>query len=288
MTPPGTVQGGRSSSRLVSWEGRTAASVQLGRRAAVVGVASGARLPSDEPWWATAGSVPMVAALALGVLSGALAGSVLVGTCVVVMLWAAGWLLLRSRVDDLCLWSLGATAAPEGSQARARNLVEGLCLSMGLMEPNLCVVDQPSPVVGAFGGGSGPGYVVISRDLERSCTRLEMEALLAHCLAHLRLGHGRAASQRAASIGLVALVWPGAQAAGRNGRRAAYEWQADLLAVATTRFPPALHSALSVLGASPVEATGERREALAGHCLCNGTCGGDAGLAGRIESLSDL
>ena len=232
--------------------------------------------------------VPFAVSVVLALVVGLLAGSLLVALAVVVVVTGGGWLALRSRQDRLCLWSLGAAPAEEGSQARARNLIEGLCLSMGLKEPRLYVAEGRGAAVAVFGGGRERGFLVVGDTLEQCCSRLEMEALLAHGLAHLRLGQGVAASRRAVSVGLVALAWPGAQSRIDNARRAAAESEADLVAVGTTRFPPALHGALSTLAASAVEVTGSRRQALACHCWCSGACGQDVGLVARIESLSDL
>ncbi|MGH9103775.1 MAG: M48 family metalloprotease [Acidimicrobiales bacterium] len=236
---------------------------------AVVGIAFGFVLP-----------LPADVGLAAGV-------ALLVG-----VVWATG-------AASLCRWSLGARTAGPGEEPRVRNLVEGLCAGMGLAMPGLGVVDSQAPNLASLGGGRAGPELVVTTGLAAALTRLELEAVIAHELAHLRAGDVRGATLRGATLGGVRAVIGGGVSARAGARWAAREAGADALALSVTRYPPALLSGLGKLVALPA-ATRDRRSALSEHLWARGEGDGGAGapgsapgsdvngLAGRLEALRAL
>lgn len=122
----------------------------------------------------------------------------------------------------------GARAALPGDLPRVRNLTEGLAGDLSLKTPALWVIPEGGPNA-LVTWASGP-VIAVSASVEEVFTRTECEALVAHCLARLASGEAHATTLR---CGLGPL--------GPSGNEAA---DADVLAVARTRYPPALVSAL--------------------------------------------
>jgi len=118
----------------------------------------------------------VVGALRLGLVI--LAASLVLGGLVV----AAGTLGPPANVERL----LGAHRAPDGSQPRVENLVEGLCATFGVSHPPLFVLDDDRVNLAMVVMGSGPAMVVTT-GLIQHLDLIELEGVLAHGLAHLRL-----------------------------------------------------------------------------------------------------
>ncbi len=132
--------------------------------------------------------------------------------------------------------ALGALAAE-----RLADVTESLCAALGLSPPELVVLVDPAP--NAISAGSGEASrLVVTTGLVSSLERIELEAVLAHELAH----HKRADTL---SGGLSAALLRGGQIPG-TARLASWlegrdrELSADLAAVQVTRYPPGLVSAL--------------------------------------------
>lgn len=130
--------------------------------------------------------------------------------------------------------------------ARLFNLVEGLCTGAGVVRPRLFVVQSPSLNAMTLGRDARHGCLVVTEGLLASLTRIELEAVVAHELVHLAAGDTAGPT--------VALALFGSSGAARLSRVAAAvvarqvppdrESLADLAAVALTRYPPGLASAL--------------------------------------------
>lgn len=119
---------------------------------------------------------------------------------------------------------------------RFTNIVQGLSDRYGVPMPRLAVTDKVGP--NAFVRGRGP-TIVVSRSLLDTYTRTEQEAVAAHCLVRLNSGHLFFA-HLAAMLGRV-----GSKFAPKVG------YEDDVHAVALTRYPPALASAIKK--AKPIE-----------------------------------
>lgn len=149
------------------------------------------------------------------------------------------WLFARSRGAS-ALKDAGARPAKPGELSRVRNLVAGLASDLSTTPPALWVI-QGADAGSAFaspnaanpnamvGWRAGP-VIAVAEHLEESLTRTECEAVVAHCLVRIASGEAKATTLRAG-------MGPFAP----TGREAA---AADLPAVAITRYPPAMASAL--------------------------------------------
>ena len=145
----------------------------------------------------------------------------------------------RSR-GRAALSAAGARPAREEELPRIRNLLTGLASDLSTPVPQLWVVDatgsgRSTASVDAASSNamvawrSGP-VVAVAASLEEVFTRTECEAVIAHCVVRFASGEARATTLRA-----------GMGPFPPTGREAA---AADLPAVAVTRYPPALASAL--------------------------------------------
>jgi hypothetical protein len=144
--------------------------------------------------------------------------------------WAitAAAVVVWSRVQGgLALRSVTATRiANDGG--RFRNLVEGLSAGADMKPPELWVIPEGGPNA-LVCRGPRPS-IAVTENLLNGYSRLELEAVAAHCVARIR-------SLDKLSIA-VALGPVGAQILGPVGRRE------DAAAVQLTRYPPALAAAI--------------------------------------------
>lgn len=181
--------------------------------------------------------------LVVGALLGALAGPVVFVLAVVVALVLA--VVAYLYADRVVLGLSHARPVSLEDEPRYHNLVEGLCVSAGLPKPDLYVIDDDTP--NSFATGRNPNHaaVVVTTGLLGKLSRMELEGVLAHELAHIRsndtLVNGLGTT-------LVALpLMPAGKLAGRllaalvgRGR----ERDADISGVRLTRYPPGLAAAL--------------------------------------------
>jgi heat shock protein HtpX len=106
----------------------------------------------------------------------------------VIALVVAGGSALLSYLnsDKVALAISRAKPADPSEYARYHNLVEGLCIASGLPKPRLYVIDDPAP--NAFATGRNPEHaaIAVTTGLLEKMTRVELEAVLAHELGHVR------------------------------------------------------------------------------------------------------
>ncbi len=218
-------------------------------------------VPRLSPWPAlgavAAGVVPV--GLVLGIVVWLLA-SPIAGGIVAAAVVLAGGLAWWAGAPTICLSVLGVRSPAPGELPRVQNLVDGLSLALGVRPPDLRVTrgDGPGPNLAVVGSSVRAVSLVVTPSLERSVARVELEALLAHALAHARRGDAHVLARRAGTLGLVALASrrPVQAVAGRG--RVLREQGADGVALAATRYPPALVAALGTL-------SGRQSEPVDGH-----------------------
>jgi heat shock protein HtpX len=147
-------------------------------------------------------------------------------------LLAAGAYLFSDRI---ALALTRAQPAESEGHARLHNVVEGLCVAAGLPKPDLYVVDDHT--LNAFSVGRNPSHasLVVTSGLMDKLSRVELEGVVAHELAHIR-NHDTLVTTTAVGLPLLRLVLP--------GRR---ESLADVTGVRITRYPPGLIAALEKL-----------------------------------------
>ena len=142
--------------------------------------------------------------------------------------------------------ALGATEA-----ARLVDVAEGLFAVFGLPGAEIRVIDDPATNAISVGSPPHRGVVFVTSGLIWSLDRIELEAVLAHELAHIKRGDtvsGAIAVLAFDPLGRHFSVFTKiADLIASNGR----EPLADLAAVGVTRYPPGLISALEKIGNSP-------------------------------------
>jgi heat shock protein HtpX len=167
-------------------------------------------------------------------------------------------------------------------EPRYHNLVEGLCVSAGLPKPELYVIDDDAP--NSFATGRNPNHaaVVVTTGLLAKLSRMELEGVLAHELAHIRSHDTLVTSLGTALVALP--LMPAGPLAGRllsalvgRGR----ERDADLSGVRLTRYPPGLAAALEKLrGAKAGDIAASRATA---HLWISSPLDGDGQTGPRLE-----
>ena len=200
----------------------------------VIGVVVGALVPVVT-WW-------------MGLAVGALIG----------VIWVAA--RLRGAAARL-LRTVGAEPADETQHARFFNLVQGLSLAGGISEPELFVVSDQGRNVVAIGQGDRTAVVITSGLLD-AIDRISLEGLVADALVRIGNGDAEAATLGAALFGplergpLASLVRPLVGFGYGRLLGPDRDLLADRAAVALTRYPPGLLSALDLIRAgTPAVAT---------------------------------
>ncbi|MGH9152892.1 MAG: M48 family metallopeptidase [Acidimicrobiales bacterium] len=237
-------------------------------------------------------SAVLVAAFVVVVAAVAWAFNVLIGGGVaglVVALVVAGGTAFAAywKSDAIALAMSHARPADPVEHARLHNLVEGLCIAAGLPKPRVHVVEDDAP--NAFATGRDPRHaaVAVTTGLLDKLNRIELEAVLAHELSHIKNYDILVSTLAVTMVGLVALLsdwglrflwWGGPRhrddrSSGGPGPQAVMalagfallllaplaarlmqfavsrrrELLADLTGVSLTRYPPGLVSALEKL-----------------------------------------
>src|SRR6476661_8550757 len=158
-------------------------------------------------------------AVALGIIFKA--GVAIVPIAIVIAI-AMAWTSYFAS-DKIALAASRAKPADGPEYARYHNLVEGLCIAAGLPKPRLYVVDDPAP--NAFATGRNPKHaaVAVTTGLLEKMNRVELEAVLAHELSHIRNYDILVMTLTVTMVGIIALLsdfflrfmfWGG----GRGGR----------------------------------------------------------------------
>jgi heat shock protein HtpX len=142
--------------------------------------------------------------------------------------------------------ALGAAEA-----ARLVDVAEGLFAVFGLPGAEIRVIDDPATNAISVGSPPHRGIVFVTSGLVWALDRIELEAVLAHELAHIKRGDTVSGAIAVLAFDPIGRHFPVfARIADRvagNGR----EPLADLAAVGVTRYPPGLISALEKIGSSP-------------------------------------
>ena len=144
--------------------------------------------------------------VAVGAALGMLFGNGLTGT--VIALIIAGAMSFGSywKADAIALAVSRAKPADPVEYRRLHNLVEGLCIASGLPKPRVYIVDDPAP--NAFATGRNPKHaaIAVTTGLLDKMDRVELEAVLAHELSHIRNYDILVSTLAVTLVGTVALL----------------------------------------------------------------------------------
>jgi Zn-dependent protease with chaperone function len=175
----------------------------------------------------------------------------IVGLVVAVGVGLLVWLMVWRGATGFVVRALETRPGSEEELARAENLVDGLCATMGVDPPDILVIDEWARQALALGRKSGAAVLVVTSGLLESLDPVCLEGVLAHELVHVKRADIAPATMAAAILLPLATFFPVSglvhTLAGR-GR----EFRTDRLAVAVTRFPPGLREALVLMAEGPV------------------------------------
>ena len=115
-----------------------------------------------------------------------MAGLPLIGAVALVVVTAGLALWLWGLAPDAVVRAVGASPSEEWEYPRLHNLVDGLCATMGLPRPTICVVDSAVPNAMAVGRDPDSAKLVVTSGLDESLTLVELEGVLAHELVHIK------------------------------------------------------------------------------------------------------
>ena len=186
--------------------------------------------------------VPWVVAVIIGVLAG-------VGVAV------ARTTVLRNAATAGLTQIVGGKELDPEEHPRLANLLEGLCVKTGVVEPTVRVLDEAGANLAVFGPPDG-AVLVITRGAIESLTRVELEGLLAEALWRIRTSD--------AELGGLAATFRAGSSVRAKGPTAPAGWDrkqpaiaslfdehrhllADQGAVWITRYPPGLARAFEAM-----------------------------------------
>jgi heat shock protein HtpX len=184
----------------------------------------------------------------------------------------------------------GAQPASREKYARFHNLVDGLSVGAGVVRPELYVVQSGGANVFTVARAPGKTSLCATTGLLRKLDRIELEAVVAHELTHVRALETYSNTVTVATVGSVPLLADYTDLAVQNGRKWMWplallfgllmfaaplfawllrrstdpdqECLADLRGVAVTRYPPGMAAALETLkNTSTVVDSGSRAAA---------------------------
>jgi heat shock protein HtpX len=89
--------------------------------------------------------------------------------------------------DSVALGMIGARELPVGEAPLLHSTVERLASRAGIVKPRLYLIPDGLPIAAATGRGLSSSAVVVSTGCVAACTPAELEGVLAHEIAHVRL-----------------------------------------------------------------------------------------------------
>ena len=189
--------------------------------------------------------VGLVLAVPLLLLLGPVAGGI---AFVLVTAAAAAGCWLAASAVVLRLVGGAPPRLAEAGPARLANLVESVAAAVGVPEPALRVV--PDPSVNALVSGRDPrrATLVVTEGLLDRLDRLALEAVVAQQLSIIRAGSTHRRDVAVAVLGSVGGVLPPLR---QLAATAAAAGTADAAAVGLTRYPPGLLTALTAVAGAP-------------------------------------
>ncbi|HET7584691.1 MAG TPA: M48 family metallopeptidase [Gemmatimonadaceae bacterium] len=120
------------------------------------------------------------------------------------------------------LWATGAREIfdPQTPQEQQYvNVVEEMAIAAGLPRPDIYIVDDPDPNAFATGRDAESASIAVTTGLLETCTRDELQGVVAHEMGHVKNLDVRLMTLLAALVGAVALIGNGMGRVLRGGVR---------------------------------------------------------------------
>jgi heat shock protein HtpX len=155
-------------------------------------------------WLLVAGFVLFVALVAVAFAY--LIGGGPIGFVVALVVAGGTSVVAYWKSDAVALRMSRAKPAPVEDYARYHNIVEGLCIASGLPKPRLYVIDDPAPNAFATGRNPRNAAVAVTTGLLEKMNRIELEAVLAHELSHIKNYDILVSTLAVTMVGVVALL----------------------------------------------------------------------------------
>ncbi len=149
-----------------------------------------------------------------------------VGIFSVLAAGAICWYAWRHGPDRV-LWATGAWEVIEPATAEQKqlvNVVEEMAIASGLPRPRVWIVPDPDPNAFATGRDAASASVAVTEGLLTTLSRDELQAVVAHELAHVRNLDVRLMTLLAGMVGAIALMSDGMGRMIGRGGRAAGRW----------------------------------------------------------------
>jgi len=196
-----------------------------------------------------------VVLMALGVFS---VGLLIAGIALACLTAVASW-TMWSRSSGVLARRLGGTvvtaerrpvSVSAADAARLVDVAEGLFAVFGLPSAEIRVLEDPAANAISLGRSPDHGVVLITSGLVLLLDRIELEAVLAHELAHLKRGDTVSGAVAVLAFDSLGRKVPALARIADRVASTDREPLADLAAVAVTRYPPGLISALEKISAA--------------------------------------
>jgi heat shock protein HtpX len=197
-----------------------------------------------------------VVLIALGVVSVALliAGIAvaLLVAIVASILWVRSAGVLARRLGGTLVTPERRPAALEAAEAaRLVDVAEGLFSVFGMPTVEIRVLDDPAANAVSVGRSPDRGVVLVTSGLLGILDRIELEAVLAHELAHLKRGDTVSGAIAVLAFDPLGRYLPVFARVANKVAGVDREPLADLAGVSMTRYPPGLISALEKIQSAP-------------------------------------
>lgn len=128
-----------------------------------------------------------VSAVILGLI-GSLIASFLVGAIVGVALAIVLTVIAVVKADAVVVWITQASLAPESDYRRLHNVVEGLCVTIGVQKPQVYVISDVAPNALVIAQGSSRNAIAVTTGLVNKLDRIQLEGVVAQLVSRLRSG----------------------------------------------------------------------------------------------------
>lgn len=175
---------------------------------------------------------------------------------------AAFWLAVGERRLRSAMMPAGSRVCSSADEPRLANVVEGICLLVGVERPALVVHPAAAANAATFGQRPERSTLVVTQGLLDALNRIELEAVVARLLTQIRDGRAAYLTTAVTTVGLPALLWPAlwplVQARLEREASTGSDFDDDAEAVRLTRYPPGLADALETMSATGVRTDAPR------------------------------